>query len=383
MFGLKVVVVGAGIGGLCAGLALRRAGFEVEIYERAPEIRPVGFGLCMWPNGAKAMNALGLATEMDSISPQMNAVEFRTKDGELLSHIALEPLRVSTGQRPYPVARADLHLTLLERYGRESVQLGAECVDVRLDGEKAIIELADGRTVSGDLVIGADGLRSTVRRKVFGDFPVRRLSADWEGLVGAVSGFTPSDTFTFYVGDGKRAAMMPVARGQFYFFFDFPLRPDGEQAGNMREELRSLFAGWCQPVLDLIEAVDPSRAASLEHRDLEPIDQFAYERVALLGDAAHATSPFLGQGAAMAAEDAIVLAHFLQTTSIGVPDALGRYQRERSDRVWEVVRGSREKGEAAVAADVDANERYYQELRHGSRDFVDAVERITVTGPLR
>jgi FAD-dependent urate hydroxylase len=383
MFGLKVVVVGAGIGGLCAGLALRRAGFEVEMYERTPEIHPVGFGLCMWPNGAKAMNALGLDREMDRISPEMNAVDFRTKEGELLSHIALEPLRLATGQRPYPVARADLHLALLERYGREAVRLGSQCVDVRQDGKKAVIELADGRTVVGDLVIGADGLRSTVRERVFGAFPVRRLSADWEGLVAAVPGFTPSDTFTFYVGDGKRAAMMPVAGGRFYFFFDFPLRPDGQQAGGMREEMRSLFSGWCQPVQDLIETVDPSSAASLEHRDLELIDSFVSGRVALLGDAAHATSPFLGQGAAMAAEDAIVLTHFLQTTSISVEDALERYQRERGGRVWEVVRGSREKGEAAVAADLDANERYYQELRQGSRDFVDAVERITITGPLR
>ena len=378
MDGLRIVVVGGGIGGVCAALALEQAGYEVEVYERAPAILPIGAGLCMWCNGAKALNALGLERALGAISPELGAVQFLTRDGELLSDIPMAPLVAATGQRPYPVARAELQGALVSAFGAERIHLGAECIGVEQSAAGATAHFADGRSASGDLVIGADGIRSVVRPHVVAESTVRSLSWDWEGIT-TVSLGAP-DAFVFHVADGKRAATMPVGDGRFYYFFDFEKPP---ALPGMRAQLRTLFDGWCEPVQRLVEAVPEAGASHLHHHDLDPIAAFARGRVVLIGDAAHATTPFLGQGASQAAEDALVLARYLRTTSVSIVDALERYQRERMERVHAIVRGAREKGEAATMAGTDANERYYEELRNGSRDFVEAVEHFTRTGPLR
>jgi FAD-dependent urate hydroxylase len=380
--GLKVVVVGGGIAGLCAGIALCDVGYDVEVYERSDAHAPAGHGLCLWPNGAKALNALGLEATMSRISPSMDAVHFRTKDGELLVDIALEPLTVVTGQRPYPVARSALRTALAERLGPERIVLGAECTDVTVRSGRPTVLFSDGRSTSGDLVVGADGIRSRVREARFGPARLRSLSWDWEGLVRRSPELNPPDAFTFYVGDGRRAAMLPISDTHFYWFFDVHER-DISPGVPVRDQLRGLFGTWATEVNLLIDSLDAAQAQCLELCDLEPLPSIVSGNIALVGDAAHATSPWLGQGAALAAEDALVLAHYLQTTSIGVEDALLRYEHERRVRTSRIVEAARAKGEAAMGLDVDANERYYAELRAGGRDFVEAVERITLEGPLR
>jgi FAD-dependent urate hydroxylase len=123
---LKVVIVGAGIGGLTAAIALKQAGFEVEIYDRVKELRPVGAGISLWSNGVKVLNRLGLGKEIDRIGGKMNRMEYRTKTGELISNIDLMPLIQEVGQRPYPVARRDLQNMLLAAYDGE-VALDHNC----------------------------------------------------------------------------------------------------------------------------------------------------------------------------------------------------------------------------------------------------------------
>ena len=326
------------------------------------------------------MNALlGLEPTMEQISPPLRAVQFFTRDGELLSDIAMQPLVDATGQRPYPVARADLQLALLDAFGRERVHLGAECTSVAQTAETATVSFSSGLEATGDLVVAADGLRSTLRAHVTSGAQIRSLSWDWEGLTDF--GLAGDDTFAFFVGNGRRAATMPVAGGRFYFFFDFQTTPELEALG-MRDQLSRLFEGWCDPVQRLIESIDPAAAGHLNLCDLDPISSFVRGRVALLGDAAHATTPFLGQGAAQAAEDALVLTRYLDDAGADVTSALAGYEAERMTRVHAIVEGARAKGEAATFEGSDANERYYQALREGGRDFVDSVEQLTLTGPL-
>jgi FAD-dependent urate hydroxylase len=255
-------------------------------------------------------------------------------------------------------------------------------VNVIPNAHGATAVFADGRSACGDILIGADGINSRVREAWFGSARLRSLSWDWEGVVRQSAELNPKDVFTFFVGDGRRAAMLPITHDHFYWFFDIH-ESDIEQGVDVRSQLRRLFGTWAPEVVNLIDSIDPTGARCLELCDLEPLASIVKGQVALIGDAAHATSPWLGQGAAMAAEDALVLVHFLVTTSVGVEDALGRYERERRARTSRIVQGAREKGEAAMGIDTDANERYYAELRAGGRDFVEAVERITIEGPLR
>ena len=376
---LRIAIVGAGIGGLSAGLALEQAGHSVEIYERAPEIAPVGAGLCMWCNGAKAMNSLGLEQRLEAISPPMRAVRFYTREGELLSDIPMEPLVATTGQRPYPVARADLQMALLGAHGADRVHLGAECVGVEQSDDSATVLFADERRATADLVIAADGLRSAVRAHVVAEARIRSLSWDWEGLTDV--SLADPDIFAFFVGNGRRAATMPVAGDRFYFFFDFQTTPELEQL-EMQAQLEQLYDGWCDPVQRLIESIDPASAGHLNLCDLDPIESFVRGRVALLGDAAHATTPFLGQGASQAVEDAVVLTRYLAQSGDDVEQALQSYEVERMARVHAIVEGARAKGEAATMDGSDENEQYYQALREGGRDFVETVEQLTLTGPL-
>jgi FAD-dependent urate hydroxylase len=382
---LKVVVVGAGIGGLATGLALRQAGFEVEVYENAPLIRPIGFGLCLWPNGAKALNALGLGPAMGRVSPQLDAVDFRADDGELLSHVAMEPLEEAVGQRPYPIARADLLAALLDGFGSEQVHLSADCVRVEQGDGEATAIFADGRTATGDIVVGADGIRSTVRRHVVGhDGVFNYLSAAWETIVPADSELTPAGTFTIWVGENRRAALMPVAGERCYCFFDFPPPPDHPADGvEPAAHLAELYGDWCEPVRTLLGRVDPANTLPVRYHDLDALDTYVNGRIVLIGDAAHATTPTLGQGAAQACEDGLVLAHFLQTTNRSVEDALARYDAERTKRTQAIVLGARAQTQKIVRADEGVTKSWHEELRGGSRDFVGAVEKITLEGPLR
>lgn len=385
MHQLKVVIVGAGIGGLATGLALRRAGFEVEIYENAPAIRPIGFGLCLWPNGAKALNALGLGAGMEAVSPHLGAVDFRADDGELLSHVEMEPLEAAVGQRPYPVARADLLDVLLRGFGSEHVHLSADCVRVEQDADGATAHFADGRSATGDIVVGADGIRSTVRKHVVGhDGVFNYLSAAWETVVDWDEALTPADTFTIWVGENRRAALMPVAGRRCYCFFDFPPPPDhGEDGVDPRADLAERYGDWCEPVQQLLGRVDFGNVLPVRYHDLDALDTYVNGRVVLIGDAAHATTPTLGQGAAQACEDGLVLAHFLQTTNRSLDDALARYDAERTKRTQAIVLGAREQTQKIVAHDAGVTKSWHEELRNGSRDFVEKVERITLDGPLR
>jgi FAD-dependent urate hydroxylase len=381
---LRIAIVGAGIGGLTAGIALRRAGFDVHLFERAPQLAPVGFGLLLQPNGVKALCSLGLGRELAQVSPRLGAVVMRDQSGAVLSDIDIEPLVRSVGQRPRPVARADLFDMLAGGFGRGSITLGAECVGVEQDDERATVVFANGDRFDADLVVGADGLRSAIRPHVAPDATLNYLWAGWETLIPADPALTPADTFTFWIGDGRRAALMPVAGARCYCFFDFP--PEDEHAEtevDVRTELREAYGDWCAPVRTMVERIDVARTHPVRYFDLDPLESFVRGRVVLIGDAAHATTPSLGQGASQAIEDAVVLAHYLLTTDVHLGDALARYDAERRDRTQAIVLAARAMTQRIVGTDPEETARWKAGLREGSRDYIGIAEEITLTGPLR
>ncbi|HEX4805673.1 MAG TPA: FAD-dependent monooxygenase [Conexibacter sp.] len=381
---MRIAIVGAGVGGLAAGIALRRAGFDVRVYERAPAIAPVGFGLLIQPNGAKALHLLGLGPALERISPRLRAVVMRDEAGELLSDIETDPLEQATGLRPFPVARADLFGVLAEGFGLDRVTLGAECVGVEQSAEEATIHFADGRSATADLVVGGDGLRSVVRGHVVADAATRFLWAGFETLVPWRAEITPKDEFTFWIGDGRRAAAMPVAGDRLYAFFDFP--PDAadvHEAPDWMAELRAIYGDWAPGVRALLDGVDPALLHPARYYDLDPIATYVNGRVVLIGDAAHATTPSLSQGASQAIEDAVVLAHYLQTTRLSLADSLARYDRERRERTQGIVLRAREMTQKITAVDEGATRAWKDGLRRGSRDYLGIAEEITLTGPMR
>lgn len=385
MRGLKIVVVGGGIGGLTAGLALTRAGYAVELYERAPEITPIGAGISLWPNGVKVMKWLGLGEALGRLAPPLRHLRYLEPDGALMSDISLAPLEDAAGQRPYPIARTDIQLALLEHLGPEHVTLDATCVGADQDDDGVTVRFAGGRTARADVLIAADGVRSALRDAVVGTaWPPRYAgNVNWNGLIAADAALGPLDTFTLVVGGGKRCGFMPVSDGRFYFFFDAAMAPDHVvERGGWRAELQTLFAGWGDPARTLIERLDEATMVRQPICDLDPLPSFTRGRIALLGDAAHAATPMLGQGAAQAMEDAEVLTRCLVTTDRGVAHALERYESQRAERAHAIARASRSRTELMIATDPAATEAWYQTLRRGDTgDVVDAMTRIVVAGP--
>ncbi|MDO7525524.1 FAD-dependent urate hydroxylase HpxO [Acinetobacter baumannii] len=364
---MNVVIIGAGMGGLTTGIALKKFGHQVRIFEQTEKILPVGAAISLWSNGVKCLNYLGLTEKIAKLGGQMDDLAYVDGlTGDVMTQFSLRPLIEEVGQRPYPVARADLQNMLMDEFGRDQIYLGKKMVGLEDKADFVEVHFADGSSTQADLLIGADGTHSMTRAYVLGQQVQRRYAGyvNWNGLVEISDDLAPAQQWTTYVGEGKRASLMPVADGRFYFFLDVPL-PAGLE--NNRDEYKKLlkqyFVDWCQPVQQLIERLDPQKTNRVEIHDIEPFTQFYKGRVVILGDAAHSTTPDIGQGGCQAMEDAIYLARSLQINTLGLEDALRRYQNKRNERANELVLRARKRCDVTHMKDETVTQAWYAELR--------------------
>lgn len=365
---MRIIVIGAGIGGTTAALAMARLGHDVAVFDQVRENKPVGAALSLWPNGVQVLNWLGLGDEVANLGGRMDTMSYREgSTGEPMCRFSLERITLATGQRPYPVARADLQAMLLDRLG-DRVHLGTRVTALEQDINHVYVTVADGTVHAADLVIAADGARSTVRDYVLGAPAAREYVGylNINGLVPVDDAVGDPSEWTTYVADGKRVSVMPVAGDRFYFFFDVPKEEGAVPARNdIVSYLRREFAGWAPGVQRLIDRIDPSTSLNgVEIWDLSPIRQWVRGRVGLLGDAAHTTAPDIGQGACSALEDSYVLGTVFATTTLGVADSLLRYQRARVDRAADLVHRARRRSAETHAVDPVRTASWYEELRH-------------------
>ncbi|WP_437615666.1 FAD-dependent urate hydroxylase HpxO [Erwinia sp. V71] len=383
---MKALVIGAGIGGLCAAVALKKAGIDCEVFEAVAEIRPVGAAISVWPNGVKCMNHLGMGDIMRNFGGPMHYMAYQDyRQGQTLTQFSLAPLVERVGERPYPIARAELQGQMLDFWGRESVQFAKRVVRIEEQADGVTAWFSDGSCAHGDFLIAADGTHSAIRPYVLGYTPERLYSGyvNWNGLVATDDALAPANQWTTFVGEGKRVSLMPVAKDRFYFFFDVPL-PQGltEDRTTLRDDLTRYFRGWTPQVQHLIAVLDPQTTNRIEIHDIEPFSQLVRGRVALLGDAAHSTTPDIGQGGCAAMEDAVVLgaafAHGVQ-----IEAALLDYQAQRCDRVRDLVLKARKRCDLTHGKDMAQTQAWYQELRHenGERIMAGLCDTI-LAGPL-
>jgi FAD-dependent urate hydroxylase len=276
------------------------------------------------------------------------------------------PLIEEVGQRPYPVSRADLQNMLMDEFGRDDIHLGKKMVALKQMDQHVHVTFADGTEITTALVIGADGTHSLTRQYVLGEQVERRYAGyvNWNGLVEISDQLAQADQWTTFVGDGKRVSLMPIAENRFYFFFDVPL-PVG--LDNNKSQYKTLFKQyfqhWCAPVQNLIEAIDVETTNRVEIHDIEPFTQFYKGRVVIMGDAAHSTTPDIGQGGCQAMEDAIYLARALQINTLGLEDALKRYQNKRNERANELVLRARKRCDVTHMKDETVTKEWYADLR--------------------
>ncbi len=342
---MKATVVGAGIGGLTAALALRSAGIDVEIYEQTPELRAVGAGISLWANASRALARFGLGEALRTRSVAYTRTALLRVDGRVIAETSLDELLPSQGAGEIPAMlvlhRADL-LDMLSRRLDSAIRLGQTCTGFELRGDRIVARFAGGAEVESDVLIGADGIHSAIRAQLHPGEPVRYSGyTAWR----AVTKFEAADWgVTETWGRGRRFGIVPMAGGLVYWFATRNA-PEGETdpPGAAKQNLFELFQGWHEPIHALISATEESAILRNDIQDRDPLPSWGTGRVTLLGDAAHPMTPNFGQGGCQAIEDALVLARMLRTHS-DVPAALRGYEAERIARTNPIVLRSRQAG---------------------------------------
>lgn len=301
----NIGIIGGGIGGVAAAVALHRAGIQATVYERANELREVGAGMMLWPNATRILKAFGLLEKVAALSGQSQQFLVRSRTGTILMEIGL-------GHFDLPALctrRSDLLDALISALPAERLRLGHDYRYFERQKSSVGIHFANGISTEHDFLIGADGIRSGVRSQLLGiREPIFRGYTVWRGLArlkGAGSKGLNSETW----GRGQRFGILSTGGDRFTWYATANTDPSHVDSPEGRQqELLRMFAGWHQPVESLIAATEESAILKNGAYDLPPLKRWGLGRVTLLGDAAHPCTPNLGLGGCMALEDALVLA---------------------------------------------------------------------------
>lgn len=335
---MHVLIIGGGIGGLAAAIALQQIGLAVTVFESTPELREVGAGLSLWPNAVKALDKLGLGEPLRAMGVPNGSAGIRAWDGTPLVQLTASTLEQTFGAPTIVVHRADLQTLLRAALAPDTLRLGWECTGLRPDAEGVTAQFADGQSVRGDLLIGADGIRSITRTQILGEQPLRYAGyTAWRGIAHfAHDQLLLGETW----GRGTRFGIAPLNQERVYWFAtrNAPAGSAAAPAGHKSELLRHL-RGWHDPISAVITATDATAILHNDIYDLQPLKRWGHGRVTLLGDAAHAMTPNLGQGACQALEDAVALAAGLHAGSSGSA-GLRAYEAQRISRANAIVRQS-------------------------------------------
>ncbi|MFH9672966.1 FAD-dependent monooxygenase [Streptomyces sp. NPDC017405] len=341
----KALVIGAGIGGLAAAATLRRAGVEVQIFERAPELRPGTTAVSLMANAILALRSAGIdiTPGLDKRAVVFDELRFLTKRGRLIRALPFRGLADKLGAPNYAVHRADLQQTLLDAAGPGlAIELGATATGFITGDDGVEVTFEDGRKATGDLLIGADGFNSALRRQVAtADEPRPGGYVCWLATVPFSHPRMTKGYAAHYWGRGQRFGLADIGHGRAYWWATknvpagiSPSRRPGK-AGVTR-----LFAGWADEVREAIRITPEETIVSITAQDRPFLSRWGSGRMTLLGDAAHPMLVSLGQGAALAIEDAVVLARHLKDA----PDlsaALRGYEDERRPRTEALVAAAR------------------------------------------
>lgn len=349
----KILIAGAGIGGLTAALALHEAGYEVRVFERAPLLHEVGAGIQLGPNGMQVMDALGLRRPLENIAFRPDGLEFRLyQSGFTVMRMAFGDASIQRYGMPYlHLHRADL-LDVLAEAVRERigdvVQTGRQILMAEQSADCARLVFTSGPKEEGDAVIGCDGIHSAVRASLLGpDTPEFTGHVAWRGVVPIerLNGLDVRPVLTSWMAPTGHAVTYFLRRGQLLNFVGVEINKDWKkeswtEAGSP-QELRRVFKDWHPTVRGIVEQIDEPYRWALFTR--KPLPAWSVGRITLLGDACHPMLPYMAQGGVMAIEDAMVLANCLKGAK-DIPAALKRYEGLRLERTAKVQAAAHDNG---------------------------------------
>jgi 2-polyprenyl-6-methoxyphenol hydroxylase-like FAD-dependent oxidoreductase len=345
---MKAIVVGGGIGGLCTALALQQAGIETTVYEAAPRFRGLGAGVGLAANAMQGLQRLGVMDDVVAKGKQLDALVIFDEHGHEISNMDTRPLSSKYGINNFVIHRADLHEVLLSHLHPDSVVLGKRCETIEQVGERVHIMFADGDYATADLLIAADGISSVVRQQLVPDSVPRYAGYTcWRAVIDnpgvEINNMISAETWA----PQGRVGIAPLQDDKIYWYACINAPQYDEKMRRMTpEKLARHFEMVHSPIEAVLASTSQDQLIWNDIADLKPLKHFVYGRVVLLGDAAHATTPNMGQGACQAIEDAVVLAQCLQQNP-EVAVALKSYEKRRKARTAKVIEMSRRLGEVA------------------------------------
>jgi 2-polyprenyl-6-methoxyphenol hydroxylase-like FAD-dependent oxidoreductase len=342
------IIIGGGIGGLTAAIALQQRGIAAHIYEAAPELRTVGAGISLPVNAVQVLDRLGLADAVRRAGTAPVCAELLDYRGTVLQTIDLRAIEQRYGFATIAIHRARLHDALIAQLAEGTLHLGKASRQIEQDAQSVHVQFADGSAAHGSAVLAADGVRSGVRRQLFPQAQPRYSGqSSYRAVVRAPLPPKLEQVGQEIWGRGCRFGFSPIGSSEVYWYATLDAPPGvQENPALAKAQLQELFAPFPAPVSDLIAAAAAEQLIRTDMYDLRPLPIWHQGRAALLGDAAHATTPNLGQGGAQAIEDAWVLAESL--ARYAEPDqAFAAYQRQRQAKATMVVNRSWQMGKLA------------------------------------
>jgi 2-polyprenyl-6-methoxyphenol hydroxylase-like FAD-dependent oxidoreductase len=329
---VRAAIIGGGIGGLATAIALRKVGVETLVLEQAAAIREAGAGLSLWSNAIRALRELGVDREAIASGSVVESMSSQTASGHFIAETRLAELSREAGAPCICIHRAALQRILLDALPRDSVRTSGRCAGF----EGATVLLENEERSDADFVVGADGINSMLRAKLHGEKQPRYAGYTcWRGIC-RDEGILPRGSALLALGKGSQFGAWPCGEGLLYWFFtkNAPERTDFTKADAME-----LVRGWAAPVPQIIDATPGNAILLNDIVDRRPLAWWGRGRITLLGDAAHPSTPNLGQGACQALEDAVMLADAVRSQAT-VEEALRAYERKRIPRTAVIVNDS-------------------------------------------
>ncbi|OMH34057.1 flavoprotein monooxygenase acting on aromatic compound [Motiliproteus sp. MSK22-1] len=383
---MKVAVLGGGVAGLSAAIALKQNGFEVEVYERNSSTTDIGAGIVCWPNASFVLDDLGILDQVASVSGMPPMMKRMTQRGESLGSLDIKQLNRLMGYPSFSILRSELMSLLLRRMAALDISLQYGCMATAIEPiEKGKTQLCfdNGESLIADLVIGAEGrMNSMTRQYVHGDNrPVYQGFINWIGVYESDDRrFSDLSVFDYW-GLGERFGIVPITDRKAYWAGGVVSTKTGNRnPATYKDDLTALFEGWPDPITAIIKGTPQSRINKIYVHDLEPVDVWHRDNVLLIGDAAHAPLPTSGQGACQALEDAW---HLVQCLKTGQPlqAVLERFTDIRASKTTGITLGARKLASSIFNTDPDyCSERNQNSLRTDYRAVVEGMAKGWATG---
>lgn len=342
---MKAIIIGGGPCGLAAAIALQEKNINVAVYEAAETFKPLGAGLVLAPNAIKALDAIGVADEVTRNSKLPSRSYLKTHKGKIIVATDNHEVLAKYGVQGVTLHRAELHRILYSHLKHGSVHTNKRLRSFIQTRSSVSVTFEDGTTDAADMLIAADGIHSVVRRSLLPQSKVRYSGQTcWRGITKTE---LEIDEFSESWGPGARFGIVPLKDGTIYWFGVVTAKQnDASLKAITKQQLVKMFEGFHEPVQKIIEGTEEKSIIHNDLIDLEPIKQFAFGRVMLTGDAAHATTPNLGQGACMALEDAATLGKCFEISSDPV-EAFKTFEAKRIARTTRIVNTSWKLGKAS------------------------------------